>query len=40
MTWFWRAVWNTSEACGWPLGRFAPFVVGRMLGARRAKAEG
>jgi hypothetical protein len=34
MRWFWRAVWNTSELTGVGLGRFAPFVFGRMLGAK------
>ena len=29
---FWRFVWNLSEWTGIGLGRFAPFVFGKMIG--------
>ncbi len=37
---FWRFVWDVSEFAGIGLGRFAPFVFGRMIGRKGARVEG
>lgn len=31
---FWLFIWNTAEAFHIDLGRFAPFVFGKMMGAK------
>jgi hypothetical protein len=30
----WRMVWGMSETCGIDLGRFAPWVFGKMIGRK------
>ncbi len=35
----WRVIWNTSESLGIGLGRFGPFVFGKMIGAKGVKVE-
>ena len=30
----WRLIWGVSERAGIPLGEFAPFVLGRMIGSK------
>jgi hypothetical protein len=39
MNWIWRGIWNLSEFTGIGLGRFAPFVFGRMIGRRGVEVE-
>ena len=33
------AIWNISEFTGIPLGRFAPFVFGKMIGVKGIKKD-
>lgn len=33
----WSTVWNLSEYTGIPLGRFAPWVFGQMIGVKGEK---
>jgi hypothetical protein len=35
----WSIVWNLSEWLGIPLGKFAPFVFGKMIGSKPVKTE-
>lgn len=35
----WRVIWNVTEWAGIPLGRFAPYVFGKMIGATDWKRE-
>ena len=37
--WFWRGIWNLSEFTGVGLGRFAPFVFGKMIGRRGKRVD-
>ena len=36
---FWTVVWEASELCHIGLGRFAPFVFGRMIGVRGKRVD-
>ena len=38
-SWFWRQVWNLSELTRIPLGRFAPWVFGKAIGAEGTKVD-
>jgi hypothetical protein len=37
MKWFWKTIWELSEFYGIGLGRFAPFVFGKMIGRKGKK---
>ena len=34
---FWKAIWSLSEFTGIGLGRFAPYVFGKMIGCKGKK---
>lgn len=36
---FWRWIWNTSEHYGIGLGRFGPFVFGKMIGIKGKRVK-
>ena len=36
---FWRFVWNASEFLHLPLGRFAPFAFGKMIGCKGVEVK-
>lgn len=36
----WAFIWETSELTGIPLGRFAPYIFGKMIGSPNKKKDG
>jgi hypothetical protein len=39
MKWFWKGIWNFSEITGIGLGRFAPYIFGKMIGSKGVRIK-
>jgi hypothetical protein len=37
--WFWTQIWNLSEFTNISLGKYAPFVFGKMIGAKGVEVD-